>query len=99
MSLLPGPISPYASFDLLLSSFGKTKRDFSNTTLEQFQKDIESNARFGFGVGAGAEFRLLENADIDVSLKYNFNNVIGKEDSEKGINSFTANLTLLFKIY
>lgn len=99
MSLLPGPVSPYLGVDLLINSFGELKVDSGNEVVGQFSNSTDGFSRFGLGLGAGVEFTLLPKVDIDVSAKYNLNNMIGKESGEENINSLQISGTLLFGIF
>ncbi len=96
MSLLPGPVSPYLALDILFNSFGDTKvtsDDFN------FQNNVgDGVSRQGLGLGAGVEFTLLPAFDVDLSLKYNFNNLIGKEDGEDNFNTLQITANVLFDI-
>ncbi len=95
---VPGPVKPYIGADILINSFGKVEINGNETN--------SSFSRYGLGIGAGVEFTALPKIDLDLNVKYNFNNLIGKGDiqtvnaiiSEEGINSFTVQLTVLFKI-
>lgn len=102
---VPGPVKPYIGADLLISSFGDftEKNTLNNVTNET---KYTYGSRYGLGIGAGVEFTALPKIDLDLNVKYNFNNLIGKEDlkagiiniSEESVNSFTIQLTVLFKV-
>ncbi len=92
LGLIPGPVTPYATFDVLVSSFGKV--DYEIQDYKFAAEEIKSRARFGIGLGGGIDFALTPNLSFDVSAKYNFNNLIGKEEEEKSINSILIFATL-----
>lgn len=96
--IIPGPISPYISVDGFLSSFGdvEVKRLGDREVKE---REVQGNARFGLGFGAGAEIFLLPNLDADLSFKYAINNLIGKEQGESNINSINLSLNLYYQIF
>ena len=86
--LLPGPVNPYLAADLLISSY-----DLSISNIGTFD-----NSAFGLGVGAGVDFKLFPLVDIDVSIKYNFTNLFGKEDGEEAFNTMTFSAAVLFSL-
>jgi opacity protein-like surface antigen len=102
---IPGPVKPYLGADLLINSFGDFK---STTTQNNFKSEntFSYGSRYGLGIGAGVEITAFPKVDLDLNVKYNFNNLIGKEDlqagvikiSEESVNSITIQLTVLFKI-
>jgi len=102
---IPGPVKPYLGADLLINSFGDFK---SKTTQNNFisENTFSYGSRYGLGIGAGVEITAFPKVDLDLNVKYNFNNLIGKEDlqagvikiSEESVNSITIQLTVLFKI-
>ncbi|MBZ0184184.1 MAG: opacity family porin [Melioribacteraceae bacterium] len=102
---IPGPVKPYLGADLLINSFGDFK---SKTTQNNFTSEntFSYGSRYGLGIGAGVEITAFPKVDLDFNVKYNFNNLIGKEDlqagvikiSEESVNSITIQLTVLFKI-
>lgn len=96
MSLLPGPVSPYLALDILFNSFGETDVTANDFDLTSEQSDGVS--RQGLGIGAGVEFTLLPAFDIDLSVKYNFNNLIGKEDGEDNFNTLQVTANILFDV-
>ncbi|MBN2708916.1 MAG: outer membrane beta-barrel protein [Calditrichaceae bacterium] len=91
-SLIPGPLSPYLAADLLYNSNGKREAKLNDQLL--YEEDGES--RFGLGIGVGVTFSLLPMIDLDVSAKYNFNNVFGKEDDEIDVNTIMIQAFVLF---
>lgn len=91
-SLVPGPISPYLAVDILYNRFGEVT--MKNTTANTETKTDGVN-RSGLGVGGGFEVTILPMLDVDVSAKYNLNNLVGKEDGEESVNS----LSILLNVY
>lgn len=98
LSFIPGPVSPYAGVDVMMNSFGDTEVEPQVISGVQYVHKSASYSRFGLGVGAGVEIKLLPMVDIDVSAKYNFNNLIGKETGEGDINSVLVTAHILFGI-
>ncbi len=96
-TLLPGPISPYIGFDFFNTSSGDFKISVSTPAGSQ-EQTAEGDARWGIGVGAGVEFTLLPTIDVDVVAKYNFNNLLGKEDGEEAFNTITLSANFLFSV-
>ena len=86
-SLIPGPLSPYLAADLLYNSFGTTKITG--------MPDQDGESRFGVGIGAGIGFNLMV-INLDLSAKYNLNNLIGKEDGEPDMNTVMVQLHVMF---
>jgi len=84
--IIPGPLTPHLDFDLLYTSF-----DYDI-------KDAESTNRIGVGLGAGIDLKLLPMFDLEIGLKYNMHNLIGKEDGEGSMNTVTFTASVLFDI-
>lgn len=96
-NLLPGPIKPYAALDLLYSKTG----DVSFSTIingEAFEVSNDESSRTGLGIGVGATITLIPVIDLDASVKYNFNNLFGKEDGEENLNTYSFMVSVLFEI-
>ncbi|MBI9072231.1 MAG: outer membrane beta-barrel protein [Melioribacteraceae bacterium] len=93
-ALIPGPVQPYIAADFLISSFGDTDISYSNI----YDVSTSGESRYGLGIGAGVDFKLLPTIDVDLTLKYNFNNLIGKEDWEDNFNTINLTANILFGI-
>ena len=92
-SFAPGPISPYLGLDLFMTSFGDFKQTYdSGGSTTEITSSGES--RTGIGIGGGLEFGLIPMIDIDVSAKYNINNLIGKNDGEDTFSTLNFSATL-----
>lgn len=90
-SLIPGPVSPYLGADLFYSSLGKIEYEPANPMVTD-----EADSRMGLGLGAGLDFKLLPMFDIDLAAKYNFYNLVGKEDGEEDFNAVTITANFMF---
>ena len=86
-TLVPGPFSPYLGVDLEYNNFG----DFEPSETE----GSSGVSRMGIGLGAGVMFNLVV-IDIDVNLKYQMMNLIGKEDGEDTIGILNLNAAVFF---
>lgn len=86
-NLLPGPIKPYLTAELLYTAIGETK--VADMTIG------DSDSKTGLGLGAGAYFTLLPIIDLDLSAHYNMNSLFNSGD---GINSVHVRLNILFGI-
>jgi opacity protein-like surface antigen len=62
-----------------------------NNQLGQTTFDINSTSRFGFGLNAGADYRISNHLGFVMGLKYRFENLLGKK-SEISIEKNTMNL-------
>lgn len=94
-SFIPGPISPYLAVDLFYANSGETKLS-SDTQGANFEQTFDGENRTGIGVGAGLDFGLLPMIDVDVSAKYNINNLIGKEEGEETFSTVNFTATVYF---
>ncbi len=94
--LIPGPISPYFTLDVFYSSIGETT--IKSTTAGVDEQKFEGVSRTGIGLGAGLEVKILPKVNVDVSAKYNFNSLIGKESDEENFNTLNLNVNFLFSI-
>lgn len=86
--LIPGPITPYFGAELLFTSY--------NTTIG-IPNSFENDA-IGLGFGAGIDLKIFPKIDVDVSLKYKLNNLIGSEDNEDSFNTISFSAAILFSI-
>jgi hypothetical protein len=92
LALIPGPISPYFALDLSFNNFGDI--EISGPGAVTISGD-GGDSRMGLAVGVGAELSLMV-ISVDASLKYNFMNIIGKEDGEETISAIIFNVSVLF---
>lgn len=96
-ALIPGPLSPYLGLDLQMNSIGEFKTVVKTPGgTNEFKSDGES--RWGLGIGAGVEFTLIPKFDLDVAVKYNLLNLVGKESGEESINTITLTVNVLFSL-
>ncbi|MCF8242138.1 MAG: outer membrane beta-barrel protein [Melioribacteraceae bacterium] len=97
-SIIPGPLSPYLALDYFYTSIGELtyKQTYPGGSNENV---TDSFSRTGMGIGAGVEFTLLPTFDIDISAKYNLNNLTGKDDGEESLNTIAIQASLLFKLF
>ncbi len=92
-SFVPGPISPYLAFDLFMTNYGDFEQTYT-TASSNVNTTTEGESRTGIGLGAGLEFGLLPMIDIDLSAKYNINNLIGKNDGEDTFSTLNVSATV-----
>jgi len=97
LSLIPGPISPYGALDLLYTSNGESNLKTTIGSITDEDK-VSGESRYGVGLGIGLEVTLLPMLDIDASVKYQMNNLIGKEDGEENFNTLNISVNLLFEL-
>lgn len=83
-----GVVSPYLGLDAAMNILS------SNAT------DAHGVARFGGGVGVGAELNLPAfPISFDLEAKYRFNNLVGKMETELGRNHLQIGVTVGFKLF
>ncbi len=83
-----GVVSPYLGLDAAMNILS------SNIT------DAHGVARFGGGIGVGAELNLPAfPVSFDLEAKYRFNNLIGKMETELGRNHLQLGVTVGFKLF
>ena len=92
LTLVPGPLSPYASLDFEFNRIGDLR--VSGPTGDVTVSDNVS--RTGLGIGAGVMVKLIPLFNVDVSLKYQMLNLFGKEDGEETIGIINLNAALFF---
>ncbi|MFH0733809.1 MAG: outer membrane beta-barrel protein [bacterium] len=101
-SLIPGPISPYVSASILFNSISELKvkatASYQGVTNSEEETYGEKISRTGLGLGAGLNISILPVIDLDVSLRYNIVNMLGKEDGEDTISMVNANVTVFFAL-
>lgn len=107
--MIPGPVAPYLALDLLYNSFGDIEVKYNPSIAgvsADNSKPYSKKDRFGLGIGVGSEFTLLPVIDIDLNIKYNMMNLMGKENmkinginfSEESVNTITVTANILFGI-
>lgn len=91
----PKPFSPYVGLDLQFNNQNDLnfKRIFPNT-----ERTVSTSGwtRMGLALGGGFDLTLLPQLDLDTALKFNFLNLFGQESGEKGFNTFTITINILF---
>jgi opacity protein-like surface antigen len=95
-SMVPGPLSPYLALDISVNNFGELEREYEDAPSLDSKGDTFT--RTGLAIGAGVEFTLLPTIDIDVSAKYAFNNLVGKESGEDDFNTINITANVLFSL-
>lgn len=99
-SIIPGPISPYASAELIYNSIadikGKSSGTYNGITVNDERTLVEKFNRTGIGLGAGVYISVLPVIDIDFSVKYKIVNIAGKEDGEDTMSLVNINATVFF---
>jgi opacity protein-like surface antigen len=76
------PVTPYAGLDLIFSSIGGETRFEDVARVSTGTYSMSSASRLGLGLGAGAEINIGKNYSIDLGIRYNFINLIGKNFEE-----------------
>ena len=71
------PIKPYVSFELLFSTFSGESQYQGTPLVNSSNNSMTSATRIGLGLLAGTEFKIGVVA-LDLSLRYNMLNLIGK---------------------
>ncbi len=94
-SFVPGPVSPYLAFDLFYSKFGEQE---IQQTMGNLNETITSEGlnRSGIGLGAGLKIGIVPLIDVDISAKYNINNLLGKEDGEETVSTINLSASVFF---
>lgn len=93
--LFQNVISPYLSGDLCYSIISNSI-DYKQIPLNGVEIDpLITNARAGFGLGAGLDID-LKLVYLNIEGKYNISNLIGKDSEEKNKNYFTLSLGVYF---
>ena len=91
-NIIPLPlVKPYAVVDIAYNHFGNIQVSGAGATFS-----FTGYNRYGAAIGVGAVVTALPAIDLDVSLKYNFMNLVGKDSGEGSINATTLNLILFF---
>lgn len=94
-NFVPGPISPYLGFDLFYANSGETKITSTGGNVS-YEQTVEGESRTGIGIGAGLQIGIIPLIDIDVSAKYNINNLIGKEEGEETFSTINLSASVYF---
>ncbi len=99
-------VSPYLSVDGSYNYFGKfeftssgsasSNSTYTASNSPSSPNTLSSKARFGGGLGVGADFNIIPHADLDLSIRYQIMNLLGAKTSEESISFFTVNMAVLF---
>jgi len=91
-NVLPLPlIKPYVSIEVAYNNLGDYKMDINGSSITQ-----GGVSRFGGAVGIGSVFTVLPVIDLDVSLKYNIFNLVGKSSGESNISAVMLDAAIIF---
>jgi opacity protein-like surface antigen len=85
LSLPMSPVKPYASIEILFSSFSGESTFSGVSGVQSSAITLSSATRTGLGLIAGAEFKLAA-FSLDLNVRYNMYNVFGKS-----FNSYSNN--------
>ena len=78
-SVPSSPIVPYAGLDLIFTSISGQTSFQGVSKVETGTYTMSSATRLGLGLGAGAEFHFGKKYAVDISVKYNLVNLMGKK--------------------
>jgi len=87
-SMSPGPLNPYLGLDLEFNHLSDLETAGSSTAA--------GVSRMGLGFGIGVMFKLIPLFNLDVSVKYQMLNLIGKKSGEETIGIINLNGALFF---
>lgn len=76
------PITPYAGIDLLFSSLSGETSFQGVSRVPSGTYSMSGATRIGIGLGAGAEFHFGKKYSLDLGLRYNLINLLGKKFEE-----------------
>lgn len=91
-AFIPGPFSPYANVDIQYNFFMEGKEEFPGGN----GSFSGSGNRIGLGLGIGMNFKFLPFMGLDLSVKYNFLNISGKQENEPSYRILNFNLFFSF---
>ncbi|HEY3252171.1 MAG TPA: outer membrane beta-barrel protein [Ignavibacteria bacterium] len=91
-SLKGSPVKPYAGIDLLFTSFSGETSFQGVSKVPSGTYSMSSSSRTGIGFGIGAEFSVAKKYALDLNIKYNMLNLMGKDftGGPDRINSYLA---------
>ena len=103
-------LSPYVFFNINMNKFSKTsyRESYSAATCPSclsLARSISNETRYGIAIGLGHEFYFFPKYGIDIYIKYESLNLIGKEDvkrysqifKEDNINTLSMSVNLYFR--
>ncbi len=92
LTIIPLPLlKPYVVAAISYNKFGELQE-----TSQLGSGSQAGMTRYGGAIGVGAVVTALPSIDLDLSLKYQLFNAVGKDSNEDSINALTLNLILLF---
>ncbi len=90
--VLPLPfVKPYISVNVALNSIGKLEEKSPLQTVT-----LPGYTRYGGAIGIGTVITILPVINLDVSIKYQTLNLVGKGDGESNISMYNLNLAVIF---
>lgn len=75
---LSSPVRPYLGADILITSIGGETSFQGVARVPSGTYDMQTAARIGLGLGAGIEYKFQTKYSLDVGVRFNFLNLIGK---------------------
>ncbi|NOS83856.1 MAG: porin family protein [Ignavibacteria bacterium] len=81
-NLPSSPVTPYGGADLIFSSIGGETKFQGVSRVETGTYSLNNSSRIGIGIGAGAEISFGKKYAIDLGIRYNLINLIGKKFEE-----------------
>ena len=88
ISIHMSPIKPYASIELLFSTFSGESTFSGVSGVQSSTITLSSASRTGIGLIAGAEFKLAA-FSLDLNVRYSLLNLLGKTFNSYGYNDRT----------
>jgi hypothetical protein len=86
------PIHPYIGIDLMFTNFSGETVFTGDQRVPSGTYSLNSASRTGLGIGAGAELSLGKKYSLDLDIKYNMYNLLGKSFSggDRRLDSYTS---------
>lgn len=97
-------VTPYFSIGIMANYFGKTKVVMTpkpDMFFDRYGLVISDKLRAGLNIGLGVEYKFIEKMSLDISAKYNFINLVGKENitekqNEESFNTFSISAIIFY---
>ncbi|MDR3628635.1 MAG: outer membrane beta-barrel protein [Ignavibacteriaceae bacterium] len=87
---LPG-FKPYVLADLSYNNFSQLQLDIGSNSYVQL-----SHSNIGGALGIGSEVTIMPKIDFDISAKFSYYNLTGRQSGDDVVRAFTLNIILLF---
>lgn len=91
-------LTPYFDLGFVISYLGNIKLETADDYENYEVTFLKGGVRYGFEAGIGWDYKFSSNFLIGISSKFTRNNLLGKADGEKNLNTLRTNIYILYEL-